>query len=115
MHKPRAYPIALGHALVDLLAEQKPEPQLRGKARMDFGKSDRELFDATEIGDLWWDASLPFVWAYLYKNAHLRIPASWEDSMRQLNQEICAVSWLFSMFYTRLRQSDQTQWLSTMA
>lgn len=88
----RAYPRALGYALADLLAEQKPSPQLRGKATLDPLATDRELFDSTPLGDLWWDASLPFVWKYLYANSHVRIPTSWEASMKQLDAEIRAVS-----------------------
>lgn len=88
----RAYPIDFGKALAGLLQQQRPVPDLRGKLPLPRGLSDRELFDQMELGDLWWDASLPCVWQYLYKNRKCTIPSSWENTMRRFNAEITKVT-----------------------
>ena len=88
----RAYPLDFGKALEKLLREQKPVPDLRGKLELPAGLSDRELFEQTPPGDLWWDASLPFVWEYLYKNRKCVIPTSWEETMSRFNAEVMNVT-----------------------
>ena len=88
----RAYPLDFGKALEKLLWEQKPVPDLRGKLELPAGLSDRELFEQTPTGDLWWDASLPFVWEYLYKNRKCVIPTSWEETMSRFNAEVMSVT-----------------------
>lgn len=93
----RAYPIEFGRALEKLLREQKPVPDLRGKHPMTDGCSDREMFEQTPTGDLWWDASLPSVWQYLYKNYKCKIPSSWEDTIKRFDVEIAQVT--LTQFY----------------
>ena len=55
--------------------------------------TDKELFAQTELGDVWWDASLPWVWAYLYHNKKLRVPPSWQNVIEDFHEELVAVPW----------------------
>ena len=47
--------------------------------------SDRALFDQMWVGDMWLDARLPAVWAYIYGSKNVRIPPSWENAMNNFN------------------------------
>ena len=90
---PRAYPEGLGVHLHKMWQEVKGLPRacLRQKAVLNATSTDKELFEAMELGDTWPESEIIQVWFYLYRNTHLRLPDSWQDTMRRfyetLNQE----------------------------
>lgn len=86
----RAYPREFGVALESALRQQKPVADLRGKVFLTPGRTDRELFENEPLGDLWWDAKMPWVFEYLYHNRKLNIPESWEATMETFRKELLA-------------------------
>lgn len=69
-----------------------PRASLRQKALLNATSTDKELFEAMELGDTWPESGIIQVWFYLYRNTHLQLPDSWQDTMRRfyetLNQEV---------------------------
>lgn len=49
-------------------------------------RTDKELFESLDLGDVWPEAELVQVWFYLYRNSHLRIPDSWSNTMEKFNE-----------------------------
>lgn len=90
----RAYPYDFGLALAKAFRQQAPVADLRGKKKQSMDLTDRELFAEAPLGDVWWDASLPSVWSYLWGNRKLSIPDSWHDTMEQFHTELMAATWL---------------------
>lgn len=44
--------------LTKIMTSWKPQPHLRQKKMIDLSLSDRELFSAMDLGDIWGDAKL---------------------------------------------------------
>ena len=63
---------------------------MRQKAHVAAGCTDRELFCSLELGDMWPDAELAELWAYLYGNKKLSVPPSWQATMAHFNQELAS-------------------------
>lgn len=60
---------------------------------LNAAKTDRELFEAMEMGDHWPEAELIQVWAYLYRNNQLCIPCSWQPTLAKFNDEVMDIAW----------------------
>lgn len=74
---------------------QTLQPPLRQKIPVNPKTSDRRLFSELPLGDPWMDSGLPMIWAYIYKNKHLKVPDSWDQCIQEFNQELSAkVLWL---------------------
>ena len=50
--------------------------------------SDREIFDALDLGDPWTDAGLPTLFMYLMGSRTLVIPDSWHGPMMRLKAQL---------------------------
>ena len=86
----RAYPSGFAQKLLQLYEERRnPFPaHLRHRTTVDVTLTDRQLFDRLTIGDVWLDAGLHYVWAYLYSCPSVQIPPSWVPSMRSFDEEL---------------------------
>ena len=61
---------------------------LRHKAAVDPAKSDRELFLALPLGDVWDDANMARTYFYARSNKRLKIPPAWEEAFDQFDHEL---------------------------
>ena len=61
---------------------------LRHKNAVDTSKSDRELFDALPLGDLWSDCNMVNTYWYARENRRLVIPDSWQCSIDNFEREL---------------------------
>ena len=87
----RSYTAAFCNNLCNAYENRSAMPaDARHKHGLDLKKSDRELFEATPIGDVWIDGLLPAVWFYLMGNRHLRIPDSWHECIMKFHEEVSA-------------------------
>ena len=66
----------------------RPQPTLRQKAHVDLARTDRELFEDLQIGDVSADAELHKVFWYLRTCKHTVIPSSWEPAFLKLDDEL---------------------------
>ena len=84
----REYPEGFGRGLHGALSKWMPQPRLRQKMGIDLSLSDKELFQALPLGDVWEDAKLIEVYRYmrLYKKAS--IPQSWLPALEELDAEL---------------------------
>ena len=58
-------------------------------------KSDKDLWSALPLSDIWFDAGLHNVWSYLLANKHLKIPDSWQDAIHKFDRELSDLdTWL---------------------
>ena len=87
---PRAYPPALGRALLQLHDDAKGKPQfdLRQKRQVDPMSTDLQIFQGLSQEDCWVDASLPQVFLYLYQNPALKMPHEWEAVMCTMQSDM---------------------------
>ena len=89
---PRIYPKEFAKHCLSLWEEERestqPRLSMRQKVHVSSSATDRELFEGLELGDLWADAEMVSVWAYLYKNKHLIIPQTWQPTMANLNSAL---------------------------
>lgn len=92
MRARRAYPYEFGCRLVEIFKTRAPVADLRGKPHISARESDRSVFEELPLGDCWWDADLPGVFAYLWQNKRLTIPDSWHDTMHAFKGELSGVS-----------------------
>lgn len=83
----RAYPEGLGIHLLRAWNDFKDLPRecMRQKVTLDTKATDRELFTALEMGDIWAEAEVAQVWAYLYRNSYLSVPDSWQTTLAEFN------------------------------
>ncbi|CAL1131728.1 unnamed protein product, partial [Cladocopium goreaui] len=50
--------------------------------------TDKELFQSMPLGDTWPEAELIQTWAYLYRNKHLKIPDSWQSTLKEFHETL---------------------------
>ena len=84
----RAYPYGFGSRLVELFKTRAPVADLRGKPKISACDSDRAVFEQLPLGDCWWDADLPGLFAYLWQNKRLKVPDSWSETMHAFSNEL---------------------------
>ncbi len=86
----RAYPEGLGHYFLQTWREVQDLPRqcMRQKVVINTTATDRELFEKLPLGDVWSEAEVIQVWAYLYRNSHLKIPDSWQETLSNFNREL---------------------------
>ena len=86
----RAYPEGLGVHLIKAWRQYKDLPRagLRQKLPLNSAATDREMFESMELGDTWAEAEIIQVWCYLYRNSQLRIPDSWEHTLRRFHETV---------------------------
>ena len=99
---PRVYTRDFGKRILELWREEmdasKPRLCMRQKIHVSGGETDQDLFRKLPLADVWPDAELVQVWAYLYANKKLRIPSSWESTMATFHTELLdSVPWLLTM------------------
>ena len=63
---------------------------LRNKNSVEPSKTDVELFQSYPLNDLWEDASLVSVYAYMRQNRHLVIPPSWQETIDAFDLQLFA-------------------------
>ncbi|CAE7201801.1 unnamed protein product, partial [Symbiodinium sp. KB8] len=103
------YPPGFPKRILDLHEQHRnlPRTDLRCKARVDFRKTDRELFLSMRDDDHWLDASLHEVLFYLSESRDIDVPESWkacideyivhvrqsasQKRLQELQQELAAV------------------------
>ena len=73
----RAYTRLFGENLLKAYEEWRAVPgkdrgDLRGRKEVDLSKSDREIFDALPLGDLWLDSRVHEVYLYLAGCKHVQ-------------------------------------------
>ena len=61
---------------------------MRQKKEIDLKLSDREIFDAFNLGDVWQDCLLVDVYRYIRGGTQHFVPPSWERSMEQLDSDL---------------------------
>ena len=66
----------------------RPEPHLRQKRTIDLSRTDKELFQEMELGDLWQDAQLVECYRYLRSKKGYAVPLSWQAVFEDLDAEI---------------------------
>ena len=76
--------------LTQIMTSWKPQPHLRQKKMIDLSLSDRELFDASDLGDIWGDAKLVEAYRYLRAYKPCTVPVSWQASLEKLDGELDA-------------------------
>ena len=84
----RAYPYGFGERLVALFRARDAAADLRGKPCIPPADTDREVFAKLPLDDCWWDAGLPSLFFYLWRNERLKVPPSWESTMRDFHEEL---------------------------
>ena len=75
-------------SLLEVLAWHRHQATLRQKARVDSKKTDQEIFVSLDLGDIWPDADLFQVYAYLRPGFKQVVPSSWETTMMNLDGEL---------------------------
>lgn len=65
-----------------------PRLCMRQKIPCNSKATDKELFEALPLGDTWPEAELVQCFAYLYRNARLKIPASWQSTLKTFHQTL---------------------------
>ena len=85
---PRTYPKGFGDGLTTIMKHWRPEPHLRQKREVDLSLSDKELFEAMPLGDLWHDAKLVDVYRYMRHHKAYAVPPSWQTILENLDREI---------------------------
>lgn len=85
---PRVYTERFGVSLLEALAWHRPQATLRQKVRVDSKKTDQEIFVSLDLGDIWPDADLFQVYAYLRRGSKQVVPNSWETTMMNLDGEL---------------------------
>lgn len=67
-----------------------PQPRLcmRQKVHVSGSMTDKDMFRSLDLGDTWPDAELVELWSYLYRNKKLIVPAGWQTTMDEFNQEL---------------------------
>ena len=61
---------------------------MRQKVHVSRSMTDKELFAKMPLGDTWPDAEMVELWAYLFQNKKLIVPAGWQTIMDDFNQEL---------------------------
>ena len=87
----RTYPTGFGENLAKAMMTWRPQPTLRQKACLDLARSDRELFEEMETGDVWADAELHKVYWYLRTCKHMEIPSSWGPAFSKFDDELLSL------------------------
>lgn len=87
---PRNFPLAFGKKIVRLWTEalEMPRTILRQKETISPDKTDRELFEELDCGDLWSDAGLVETFLYLISNKKCIIPNEWYQTMATFKSEM---------------------------
>ena len=87
----RCYPEGFAKNLPTLFQGRRSFPMhLRHKQKVDLGQTDRQLFEAMSVGDLWVDAGMVDVWTYIYKSKHVNVPESWRLTIDRFNCDVVA-------------------------
>ena len=61
---------------------------MRQKVPIAASMTDKEIFRTLPLGDTWPDAEMVELWAYLFQNKKLMVPAGWQAIMEEFNQEL---------------------------
>ncbi|CAE7835102.1 unnamed protein product, partial [Symbiodinium sp. KB8] len=87
-----SYSKAFGKKVFQLWEEEcsSPQPRLcmRQKVPIAASMTDKEIFRTLPLGDTWPDAEMVELWAYLFQNKKLMVPAGWQAIMEEFNQEL---------------------------
>ena len=87
----RAYPPGFAHKILDSYESRGTVGcALRFKRKIDVSKTDRQIFEELDLGDLWLESKLHLAWFYIHGNKYLAIPESWRDTMESFHRELCA-------------------------
>ncbi|CAK9010588.1 unnamed protein product [Durusdinium trenchii] len=86
-----AYPPGFAHKILDSYESRGTVGcALRFKRKIDVSKTDRQIFEELDLGDLWLESKLHLAWFYIHGNKYLAIPESWRDTMESFHRELCA-------------------------
>ncbi|CAK9083901.1 unnamed protein product [Durusdinium trenchii] len=71
---PRSYTRAFGERLLELYQHGRTETRydLRTRPKIPKGKSDKELFEELQLGDIWYESKCHETFLYLFESKHLR-------------------------------------------
>ncbi len=82
--------MGMARRLEELYQRAKGETRsdLRRKFKLDLNLTDRELFEAYPMSDLFLDAKLHECFFYMYNHCNLQVPDSWDGTMAQFHKEL---------------------------
>lgn len=89
-HLLRTYPVGMARRLEELYQRAKGETicDLRKKFTLDLNLTDRELFEAYPMTDLFLDGKLHECFFYMYNHCDLQVPDSWDGTMAQFHKDL---------------------------
>lgn len=61
---------------------------LRTKQKIDSTCTDRSIFEALPLGDVWIESKMHLAWAYIYNNKYMVVPDSWQTAIQSFNKEL---------------------------
>lgn len=82
--------MGMARRLEELYQRAKGETRcdLRKKITLDLNLTDRELFEAYPMSDLFMDGKLHDCFFYMYNHCDLQIPDSWAGTMAQFHKQL---------------------------